>query len=630
MDPDQDPGAAPAAPPAPAQPSQLAQALPVSSPAPAQPAQPAQGALPLPDVNVTASSSQPNQQQQQAPTLQPAYGAGNPQGASGQPPQAVATAQSEPTPQANKPPFDPRPYAWVAKHDPQLKGVIDDAASLTGVDPARIAWHAYKESGFQQDNASGKPLRGTSGEIGMMQLMPGTAQGMSEGGRLDPFDARDNILMGARYIAEQDARFGRNSPSSFAAYNGGPGGVNGDRARAYAASAFPGTSLSSRDFVGQGSMTPRGLVDAGTQGGPTGFLRYVVNTAPAGMPMSDAWRHAESLLVSSFLERGDMAGAQHAQDFVAQMSHVGSNQYLMAAHQALSAGDGVGAAKYLAKAHAFFPDGTIGRFRSDGKNVYAERLDENDPSQRVGSPFMVTANDVAGLLNQTTNPQQYLQTVRQEQQSVANARIAQQHGDYYTQIAEERERTAALRYQGQVEAAQTHAQATTDAATIRADALRDAANLRAQNSSGAGSAGHAATTRAIDKEADTKFNNLTSPDASPEQLGDMAEIYRDVRISGNGDQGLSPPQAERVARGLSDNTLQLIRLTDGNYGVLKADGQDRQPIAYISKAMGDRLAGAHAPNAQGQASPIGAGAGSPYARGAGISQNLTGTVMCIS
>jgi hypothetical protein len=126
--------------------------------------------------------------------------------------------------------------------------------------------------------------------------------------------------MSAMYIARQDARFGKDTPSSFAAYNGGPGGVTHPHAMEYAASAFPGTKLTDKDFVGAGTATPTGLIHAGTQGGPTGFLRYVVNRAPSGMPMSDAWRHAESLLVNAFLERGDLAGAQHAKDWVLQMS----------------------------------------------------------------------------------------------------------------------------------------------------------------------------------------------------------------------------------------------------------------------------------------------------------------------
>jgi hypothetical protein len=111
------------------------------------------------------------------------------------------------------------------------------------------------------------------------------------------------------------------------------------------------------------------------------------------------------------------------------------------------------------------------------------------------------------------------------------------------------------------------------------------------------------------------------PDSSQEQLGELAEIHKDVRMNGG-----TPPQAERVARGLSDKTLQLIRLSDGNYGVVKEGDKNTRPLAYVSKALGDRLSGG-VPQPQAGGSPIGAGANTPYAQGAGVTQNLSGTVM---
>jgi soluble lytic murein transglycosylase-like protein len=573
-----------------------------------------QSALP---VNQPAAAV-PNQQAAAPPPEQPPVTAGT----RGQPPQAVSTVQSEPTPQINKPPFDPRPYAWLAEHNPQLKAKIDDAAQLTGVDPDRIAWHAWKESKFKQDDDNGRPVRSNTGAIGLMQLMPGTAHELSQNGRLDPFNQDDNLLMGAQYIAKMDAQFGKNSPSSFAAYYGGPGGIKGEKTQQYAASAFPGAQVSSKDFVGQGSMTAPGLVQAGTQGGPDGFLRYAVDTAPAGMPMSDAWRHAEALLVGAFVGKGDMAGAQHAKDWVFQMSHVGTNQNLMAAHQALSAGDGVGASQYLAKAHAFFPDGTIGRFRSDGKNVYAERLDENDPSHRIGSPMMITPQDIAGQLNQTTDPEKYLATLSAQQKLASETRLNDLHGQYYAGINEGRERAAELRANAQVEAANTRADAATQSAETRANATVEAANIRAQNSN-AGAAQQAAAGREANKDAATRYDKLMNPDATMDQLGDMSEIHKDAMM-----QGATGPQAERIARGISNHSLQVQRATDGTYAVIKAGDKTGQPIGYLSKAFGDHLAGAAAPNPQqGSTSAIGAGASTPYAMGAGVTNNLTGTVM---
>jgi hypothetical protein len=350
------------------------------------------------------------------------------------------------------------------------------------------------------------------------------------------------------------------------------------------------------------------------------------------MPVSDVWRKAESSLVQAFVERGDLTGAQHARDFVLQMSHVGSNQYLMAADQALQNGDGVGAAQALAKAHAFFPDGTIGRFRTDGTNVYADRLDENDPTQRIGPPIQVTPQGVAGLLNQTTDPQKFLQTLTQQQTAASEARLRDQHGDYYAGLNPSREAIAADKSATQLQATGIRAGAEEQAATTRAQALTDAAGIRAQASGQAGGKGNAqeaALGRQADKETSDLYSSLAMPDATPEQRGELAEIHKDARM-----MGATPPQAERIANGLSDNTLQLLRLQDGNYGVISNGDKQRRPIAYLSKGLGDRLAGAPqqgpTPGAMQQPSPgtpIGAGAGSPFARGMGVSSNLAGTQM---
>lgn len=584
------------------------------------------GALPtssLPDVttlkgratqpaNVVAQARSNASGQTSGPPTEAPYQA---VGASGRS-SAALTVQSEPSPHVSKPPFDPRPYALIKQHNPDTAAVIDDAARLTGTDPSRIAWHAWKESRFRQNTEKGTPLRGGAGEIGMMQLLPSTANMLSANGKLDPFDPRDNILMGARYIAQMDSLYGQNSPSSFAAYNGGPNGVKNQKAQAYAASAFPGSHLKGDSFLGEGSMSPRGLIQAGSKGGPDEFLRYAVDTAPRGMPVTDVWRRAEALLVSSYLERGDVAGAQHARDFVLQMSHAGSNQYLMAAHQAMSAGDGVGAAQYLAKSHAFFPDGTIGRFRTNGKQVYAERLDEHDPSKRIGDPFMVGPDDIAGLLNQTSDPQRFLKTLNDQQANATNARLKEAHGDYYAQLPQLKREEAESRMKGQLGAAAIRSEATQDAAQIHAGATIEAANIRSQNKgAGAGNAGENQLRRLADKETSDRYNQLLMPDTPAESLGELAEIHHDARM-----MGATPPQAERVARGLSEKTLQLMRLSDGSYGVIKAGEKNAQPIALLSQALGDRLGGVAPQQGAIPTTPIGAGA-----QAAGVTSNLAGS-----
>jgi soluble lytic murein transglycosylase-like protein len=72
------------------------------------------------------------------------------------------------------------------------------------------------ESNFYPECVSHK------GAMGLMQLMPATATSM---GVLDPFDARQNILGGARFLRVLANNFGGDLVLTIAAYNAGEGAV---------------------------------------------------------------------------------------------------------------------------------------------------------------------------------------------------------------------------------------------------------------------------------------------------------------------------------------------------------------------------------------------------------------------
>lgn len=93
--------------------------------------------------------------------------------------------------------------------------IFEEAASRYGLPSRLIKAVAKTESDFNPNAVS------HAGAVGVMQLMPGTARGL---GVTDPYDARQNIMGGAKYLKENLERFGDVS-LALAAYNAGPNSV---------------------------------------------------------------------------------------------------------------------------------------------------------------------------------------------------------------------------------------------------------------------------------------------------------------------------------------------------------------------------------------------------------------------
>jgi soluble lytic murein transglycosylase-like protein len=99
-----------------------------------------------------------------------------------------------------------------------VQDLITGEAKRQGIDPSLALAVAWRESRYDQS------ARGSSGEIGVFQLMPGTAAELG----VDPSDLAQNIAGGIRYLKQQLARFG--SPAlALQAYNAGPGAVSSGR-----------------------------------------------------------------------------------------------------------------------------------------------------------------------------------------------------------------------------------------------------------------------------------------------------------------------------------------------------------------------------------------------------------------
>jgi soluble lytic murein transglycosylase-like protein len=97
-----------------------------------------------------------------------------------------------------------------------LTAIMTEAGQKHGVDPRLLAAVAARESAFNPNAVS------RVGACGVMQLMPATAQYL---GVSNVFDARENVMGGARYLRRLLDTFHGDLDLTLAAYNAGPGAV---------------------------------------------------------------------------------------------------------------------------------------------------------------------------------------------------------------------------------------------------------------------------------------------------------------------------------------------------------------------------------------------------------------------
>lgn len=127
---------------------------------------------------------------------------------------------------AREPRPDDAPRASMGTRDPspdryrRYDAFIREAAALYRLPEAFIRAVIRVESDYHVGVVS------RVGAQGLMQLMPATAAGM---GVRDAFDARQNILGGARYLRVLANGFSGDLILTIAAYNAGPGAVQRHR-----------------------------------------------------------------------------------------------------------------------------------------------------------------------------------------------------------------------------------------------------------------------------------------------------------------------------------------------------------------------------------------------------------------
>ena len=99
----------------------------------------------------------------------------------------------------------------------QYDAIIERAASSASVEANLLRAVIVVESGFNSRAVSKR------GAVGLMQLMPATA---SRFGVSNPYDPKENVHAGARYLKFLMDRFGQNVRLALAAYNAGEEAVD--------------------------------------------------------------------------------------------------------------------------------------------------------------------------------------------------------------------------------------------------------------------------------------------------------------------------------------------------------------------------------------------------------------------
>ena len=98
----------------------------------------------------------------------------------------------------------------------EIDNLITKYADKNGLDEDFVKAVINQESGFNPNATS------HCGAMGLMQLMPATAQGL---GVKNAYDAEQNIEGGTKYLKGLMDRFGNDKSLALAAYNAGPNAV---------------------------------------------------------------------------------------------------------------------------------------------------------------------------------------------------------------------------------------------------------------------------------------------------------------------------------------------------------------------------------------------------------------------
>lgn len=536
--------------------------------------------------------------------------------------------QSDQTHTAYAPPVNPGPLAWLQKNDPEGYQWVMDAIKAEGgnaVFPEQLAAHWYNESHFGRTS-----VNSYAGAMGPMQFMPDTYKTMDPHGQYDVRKAPDALKLAARFLKHLavDEGLGAGSfATNYAYWRGGPkarslqADFDGTIARQpkeisdNIARFYPGLQLTKDLAPGDGSGSSyrdnyREVAQAQT---PDEILNIVATTGPTGMGMTDRWMQLEGAMVAAAIAHGNFDAVPHITDWVAQISHQGAVSNLISAYNMLDQGNGVGAAGALARAYAFFPDGTSGRFGTSANGTVLAQQFSEGTGQAMGKPFVISKEHIANKILELQHPRDYLDALQKHQKTNADITKELSLAQYYKDQPELKREGLELRKQLQDErlAAAADRQRLDLEHKAAATKAKDEANAAEEARSG-GEVDTAYRDRMkdarqaiADAEASKDQEAITKAHNEHTRLSQEAQISRELRISStHGGAQLVGPAADKLAEDVTKGRVKMRRVfPDGNqnnprWGVYDQNVSDKDinegkatTHAFLSEPRASRILG---------------------------------------
>ncbi len=180
----------------------------------------------------------------------------------------------------------------MSQQNADLDSIFNAASTKYNVPLNLLKAVAKAESGFDPKATS------SCGAMGIMQLMPGTAESL---GVNDAYNPEQNIMGGAKYLSQLLSEFDGNPKLAVAAYNAGPGNVSKyggippfKETQSYVEKVLDYCGLN----ISAGNVTYGGSVSSGVKASNVGSTHAKLSDAITGV--SDSKKLSNELLLGIY------------------------------------------------------------------------------------------------------------------------------------------------------------------------------------------------------------------------------------------------------------------------------------------------------------------------------------------